>query len=319
MSIAAPIRPDELLPAYVDRLSALNGNCTRKDLIQHIARVRTTRHTGGMTDLLRLLADMNAMTVKEMLGRHTCLALYRCPRPSGSGRQPVRADQAEKSLKSCPLHIHGGQLRLCMDCMKAETEDVGFCHWHRAHQVPGRLRCPIHGVPLLSVKASPTTTGCPADGLRAARPILLADAERHARNPYVTRALGILDLILERDLILDRDRCMRAVQGALSASGADPTQRRWFAGFSAAIDREFSLDWLRFAFPRARFVEGQLRMFAEGWIADRVRTVSHMSLAVTASMLFPTAESAVQAFVQEVGGAAKPKYGLGRSPEAEAV
>lgn len=301
MSIAVPIRPDELLPAYVDRLSALNGNCTRKDLIQHVARVRSTRHTGGMTDLLRLLADMNAMTLKEMLGRHTCLALYRCPRPSSSGPQPMRAEQAERSLKSCPMHIHGGQLRMCMDCMKTETEDVGFCHWHRGHQVPGRHCCPIHGVPLLSAKAGPSTTGCPADSLRAARPVLLANAERHARNPYITRTLAILDLILERHLTLDRDRCMRAVQGAISASGADPTRQRWFSGFSAAIDREFSLEWLRFAFPRARFVEGQLRMFAEGWIADRVRTVSHMSLAVTASMLFPTAESAVQAFVHEPG------------------
>jgi hypothetical protein len=109
----------------------------------------------------------------------------------------------------------------------------------------------------------------------------------------------VLDLILERDLTLDRDRCVTAVQHAISASGADPTQQRWFSGFSAAIDREFSLEWLRFALPRARFVEGQLRMFAEGWIADRVRTVSHMSLAVTASMLFPTAEGAVQAIVRE--------------------
>ena len=41
--------------------------------------------------------------------------------------------------------------RVCPDCCQTEIGRWGSCYWHRAHQLPGTLVCPVHGTNLQSV------------------------------------------------------------------------------------------------------------------------------------------------------------------------
>jgi hypothetical protein len=41
-------------------------------------------------------------------------------------------------------HSLAGMLRFCPQCVEEERADLGMCYWHRLHQIPCVLVCPVH-------------------------------------------------------------------------------------------------------------------------------------------------------------------------------
>ena len=56
--------------------------------------------------------------------------------------------------------------RFCPLCLKEDLQEYGEAYWHRLHQTPGVLACPVHAIPLsdsiVPIQAAPIspTTDC---------------------------------------------------------------------------------------------------------------------------------------------------------------
>jgi hypothetical protein len=88
----------------------------------------------------------------ELALNHTVLPYFTAFRPPDVLQQCVAmmAGPSVERLKFClglPASHMGASMPLgyCPACLQGDQEDAGFGYWHRNHQIPGVLVCPIHG------------------------------------------------------------------------------------------------------------------------------------------------------------------------------
>lgn len=285
------ILPDELLVGYRGRIAAFNGLRSPKQVAlalrdPDLTRTGTTHQNLAFIDAAAVL---NGLTSEVLLHRHTCLALSR-----GIYETRQRDHTSELNLsrfRTLAMFSHDKRLRACPKCIEQDVQTRCFAHWRRSHQVPGQFDCLVHGCPLWSVEEPDLTPAGPDDVEQSSS---LFDAATHGRlteNSYVKRALAFLDAINVQNLIIRRRSCSQALQGALAGAGyreSSPSQ------ISRDIDEAFTLDWLRFAMPRAVLVPGRTHGFVPNSMHGGVSRAPCVGVAVIASLLFRTADAALE-------------------------
>ena len=163
-SIFLTPRPDEVLLHYLTRYYRLfrfpNADIFRQMLF-------TSRHTNLAVDLPMhidlLLESMPnnhpAFTASSIIQNHTMYPYY-CTYLPNHRRKILQ--QKMQSSENHNLHLYSGitaskvktptWFRHCLECAKVDRDQFGETFWHRLHQLPGVLVCPIHQTPLIETK-----------------------------------------------------------------------------------------------------------------------------------------------------------------------
>lgn len=151
--------PDELLYSLIARYHIRSGNTSPKITIQEIFNSQTTVATADLTSnlnaLVKNLKYISNIRVNDLMYKHTLLPFYQ------PFIFPQRATQLIESMKAengGNIHTRAGIMassvtvpryfRFCPKCLEEDLENYGEPYWHRLHQIPGVLVCPIHQVDL---------------------------------------------------------------------------------------------------------------------------------------------------------------------------
>ena len=151
--------PGELLYSAIARYQIRSGNLSPKLIIEELFNSRTITATAdlpcGLESFVQNLPKFSSITVDSLIQRHTLYPFYATFLP------PKRARQIEISMRGIyggNIHTRAGIMasaiatpqyfRYCPDCLQADLDKYGETYWHRLHQTPGVLFCPIHKIPL---------------------------------------------------------------------------------------------------------------------------------------------------------------------------
>ena len=157
--------PGELLYSAIARYQIRSGNLSPKLTIEELFNSRSITATAdlpcGLDNLVKNLPPHSSITVDSLIQHHTLYPFYSPFLP------PKRAKQIEISMRG----IYGGDIhnkagimasaintpnyfRFCPDCLQQDLNKYGETYWHRLHQVPGVLFCPIHKIALQNSEIS---------------------------------------------------------------------------------------------------------------------------------------------------------------------
>lgn len=162
--------PDELLYSVIARYHRHVCSPGPKATLEDLFGNRSVRasadlqgHLGALADRLPQGIDLDAERIAR---RHTLLPYYTAFQPPGVAAAEMAA---MVSGTTDGLHLRLGiatstvqtitVLRFCPSCHAEAVAVRGERCWRRAHQLPGVLVCPDHGVPLLHSTVDPRTAG----------------------------------------------------------------------------------------------------------------------------------------------------------------
>lgn len=156
------IYPDELLYSVVARYHRHTGSdhakLTMAELFGNRNVLLTPFLVGHLRDLVGRLPAGRGLSPERLAMTTTfypyCVA-YEPPQARQAmldvmTRRPTERRFATWDITANPLHFTMA-LRWCRVCATEATERYGEPYWRRAHQLPGVLVCPDHGVPLPTV------------------------------------------------------------------------------------------------------------------------------------------------------------------------
>ncbi|KMM36354.1 TnsD family Tn7-like transposition protein [Guptibacillus hwajinpoensis] len=155
--------PDELLYSLFARYHKNAGTLSPKQTIKELFGTITNRavvdlqgNIGTLTQRLKT----SKISSQEVIENHTLYPIYRPFIP------PDRSNDIIKSMiqnNGGSIHTRTGisasnikpfnYLRYCPSCCEDDFDKYGETYWHRIHQVPGVLVCPIHSVPIRNSSA----------------------------------------------------------------------------------------------------------------------------------------------------------------------
>ncbi|WP_313318684.1 TnsD family Tn7-like transposition protein [Pseudomonas sp.] len=152
--------PEETIFGIVSRYHALTGHPTSGDtLIELLGRRCVTLGTAfpsGLNVISKHLR-LQVNTIEELIEGHTILP---CFRPFMNLAHYTRIANSMATGTATNTKIALGLLasrvgaedvpRFCPVCAGVDCETIGIATWYRAHQFPGVLVCPYHGVPLVA-------------------------------------------------------------------------------------------------------------------------------------------------------------------------
>ncbi|UJF33754.1 TnsD family Tn7-like transposition protein [Paenibacillus hexagrammi] len=144
---------DELLYSAIARYHVFSGNRTQRQTIEDLFGSRSVCATADLpSHLVSLAENLNGQyTVDQIINNHTLLPYY------NSFMKQQRIDQVKALMKngSRQGEVHASlgllatsikipaKLRFCTECYKTDSETCEP-YWHRCHQLPGVIICPLH-------------------------------------------------------------------------------------------------------------------------------------------------------------------------------
>lgn len=198
------IVPEETIFGIVSRYHVLSGHPTSGDtLIELLNRRCVTLGTAFPSGLNRISKDLRlpVNTIEELIEGHTILP---CFRPFMNHAHYTRiAESVATGTASCTKITLGllasrvgaeDVLRFCPVCARADCETIGIATWYRAHQFPGVLVCPYHGVLLVAAD-------CLAQRLKRTQLFLPATATKWNSQKSVSK---VDDRAFEKLVIVSR-------------------------------------------------------------------------------------------------------------------
>ena len=152
--------PDEILYSVLARYHIRSGNTSPKltltELFNSPSTVATADLPSNLNTLSENLQPFSNYTVEELIERYTLYHFYSVFLP------PNRATRVKQSMKAewgGDIHTRAGIMassvtipryfRFCPNCLEEDLQKYGEAYWHRLHQTPGALVCPVHAVTLL--------------------------------------------------------------------------------------------------------------------------------------------------------------------------
>jgi len=154
------IVPEETIFGIVSRYHALTGHPTSGDtLIELLNRRCVTLGTAFPSGLNRISKDLRlpVKTIEELIEGHTILPCFR-PFMNHAHYTRIADSMAMGTATNTKITLGllasrvgaDDVLRFCPVCAVADCETIGIATWYRAHQFPGVLVCPYHGVSLVA-------------------------------------------------------------------------------------------------------------------------------------------------------------------------
>jgi len=147
--------PDELLYSVIARYHVRSGNTSPKATIEDLFDSRTAAAVVDMPCYINALywnlPEVKKIEPESLIMQHTLFPYYT------AFLQQSRVNFVISAMKSNyggDIHTSTGImasnisvpefLRFCPKCNMYDISTRGECYWHRIHQVPGVLVCPIH-------------------------------------------------------------------------------------------------------------------------------------------------------------------------------
>ena len=152
--------PDELLYSVLarlrERLQFPSGKTFLHELFGTTNVIPVVDLPGHINALLEHLPSGHGYTSDQIIDELTLLPYY-APFLPPDRLARIRTDM--KSARGSSIHMRIGvmassirkieYLRLCSRCQEEDRMQWGESYWHRSHQLPGVLVCPIHQIGLL--------------------------------------------------------------------------------------------------------------------------------------------------------------------------
>jgi hypothetical protein len=149
--------PDEILYSIIARYHIRSANTSPKVTLTELFNSSSTVATADLPSHLNRLNQnlqlFSNSTVEELIDKYTLYPFYSVFLP------PKRAIQVKESMKAKQggdIHTRAGIMassitmpryfRFCPNCLEQDLRKYGEVYWHRLHQTPGVLVCPIHTV-----------------------------------------------------------------------------------------------------------------------------------------------------------------------------
>ncbi len=145
------LQPDELLYSVAAR---------REDLLRFPTAEGAAREVFGLTKtnilvpmgldyFIANLPPGHTHTINSIINGHTMLPLYAPFMPPAVVESTkVYVATGAMADNQCSIVFQDRYLphtlRLCHDCVREDRERCGRAYWHRVHQAPGVLVCPVH-------------------------------------------------------------------------------------------------------------------------------------------------------------------------------
>ena len=157
--------------AHRERISRLRERAFQRRLFGRV-RVEADIRNASHLAVLASHTDHNpAYKLEHLIDRNTVVPLLapflsdtawtRLQQSLQAGGGPIRWTFGPRGPNT-PATI--GELRFCLDCMQADRLTWGEAFWHRVHQAPGVLFCPIHNFPLRKLgRSAPPQTYLPLE------------------------------------------------------------------------------------------------------------------------------------------------------------
>jgi hypothetical protein len=144
---------DELLYSGIARYHGNSGNKTQRQTIEDLFGSQLVCATVDLPSHILSLADKlnRQYTSDQIINRHTLCPYYtyfmkqekihqaKCLMEIGSKQGEVHASLG---LLASAIKLPT-KLKFCLECYKADSE-ISEPYWHRSHQLPGVIMCPMH-------------------------------------------------------------------------------------------------------------------------------------------------------------------------------
>lgn len=148
--------PDEILYSIIARYHIRSGNLSPKITLEELFNSRTTAATvdlpSNLSSLIQSIQLISNYQVEDFIYKYTLYPFYSAFLP------PARANKVMESMKALSggdIHTRAGIMassitmpryfRFCPKCFEEDLHNYGEPYWHRLHQTPGVLACPMHG------------------------------------------------------------------------------------------------------------------------------------------------------------------------------
>lgn len=148
--------PDEILYSIIARYHIRSGNLSPKITLEELFNSRNTAATvdlpSNLTSLIQNIQLISNYQVEDFIYKYTLYPFYSAFLP------PARANKVMESMKALSggdIHTRAGIMassitmpryfRFCPKCFEEDLQNYGEPYWHRLHQTPGVLACPMHG------------------------------------------------------------------------------------------------------------------------------------------------------------------------------
>lgn len=149
--------PDEILVSILARYHNLNGHKRIKPTASKIYGLGHKKTSVDLPTTISPILNIIQGSVTELIQSNTLFPFYR---PFLSERQVEYI--SKQMINGCggTVHLTSGimasvvkmneSLRLCPRCLPDDIQMYGEPYWHREHQLPGNVLCPIHECKLLT-------------------------------------------------------------------------------------------------------------------------------------------------------------------------
>lgn len=159
LSFFPKLYPDELLYSALARYHIRSGN--KRFRQSQLELFQSSLHKGrlilpnNLNKLINILPFGSSITVEKIIQNHTLYPFYASflTQTETWVLKDLMKKQVNQSIfQVAKVDLNSTDnlkfLRFCPLCLKEDTENYGEGYWHRIHQFPSVLVCPIHEVAL---------------------------------------------------------------------------------------------------------------------------------------------------------------------------
>lgn len=302
--------PDEIEHSYLGAFMRINGVTSKAEALDLITRwsasVKPHDPAGSPIDLLSRVAGID---LANFVRQHTTLPLRR-------GVASTKADVDHGSAENQSLHQMSGTRKtrpgafFCLDCVSADHDFHGRSYWRREHQTPGLYWCPKHRVPLRYRSERDAFLKSPSECVENSDAIDESWANSVSSNPFVKKYLGICAGLMDGA----RPIVVRQVRGALVSAAKAQRIRTFPTKALLKMGEHLVSDLMLEAYPREWVLglvpslvakaRGQDLRQVDGVFWHTAAGAPSVVYALTAALLFDSADDALQALATHVAAPA---------------
>jgi hypothetical protein len=284
------ILPDELSRGYVGRVMKINGF---RDMIALRKSLKAGMH--AEVSLGEMLANALRIPFAEFIQRHTFVPFSRAVHSKYAGDKHG-SNSTVQQLRLMEMATPGGFAASCDRCISDDVRNHGVAYWRRDHQIPGMVRCPIHGQPL-SLRDPESFLSLPTEGSvdSGCLPELIhADANI---NPAIGRYIEICRRFLQSETPISAHAAAELLARRAKEKGLRIAATGKKANLSDQAHGLLAGPWLDFFFPflstkSSRSHVGRL----DGVCMSKHQSYQSTSYALALSVLWDEPDIAIDKF-----------------------
>lgn len=296
MHIIPSLLPDELLDGYRGRLAALNAIGSRQQVTKFISRIKPDGLLADPSDryFLDSIAIANNKNVSEIVMEHTLWPLMAAI-DRATTTNDIESMARRPRTVSAFSRKGREELWLCHNCVKEDIKTRNFAYWRCSHQVPGRHSCQAHGTRLRFVGMQSLMLDFPDEALHRAQNIDEDLFVEIRRNRLVSQFDDFMNVVFKEKITFEFTHCLSKLKSTVFPTGKDMNKKLQRQYFMSRLENTLSAPWLSWVMPDVSPGRGHQAHFFRNWFTSSTLPFSITSMAIIASVIFPSADEAIHA------------------------